>query len=199
MNSCVLMAKIVDDPELRSTQDQVSVSSMLVEFESTREGEAPGMLKVEGWGNLAEEMKNAYSVGDSIIIEGRLSMNVSDDKGYKEKRATLVASRIYPVGSMGTNVASTANRSNSTPAVANSPSNTNNVVDFASTLQTQPAAVPTAIETPDSSPSQEDDNEDWDEIPFVRPVYSRTNYGRELCDSWELEANRYWDGVKQFV
>ena len=59
MNSCVLMATIVREPELRSTQDQVSVSSMLVEFPSTREEEAPGTLKVEGWGNLAEDMKNS--------------------------------------------------------------------------------------------------------------------------------------------
>ncbi len=29
------------------------------------------------------------------------------------------------------------------------------------------------------------------EIPFIRPVYSRTNFGKELCDSWELEANQY--------
>ena len=50
MNSCILMAQVVRDPELRSTQDQTSVATMLVEFESTREGEAPGQLKVEGWG-----------------------------------------------------------------------------------------------------------------------------------------------------
>ncbi len=41
--------------------------------------------------------------------------------------------------------------------------------------------------------------DDEDDIPFVRPIYSRTNFGSQLCDSWELEANRYWDGVKQFV
>jgi len=199
MNSCVLMAKIVRDPELRSTQDQVSVSSMFVEFESTREGEAPGTLKVEGWGNLAEEMKNSYNVGDSIVIEGRLSMNLLEREGYKEKRATLVASKIYRVGNVGTNNTNntfTSVESNSTPAPTNSPENTSNVVDFASTLQTQPVTVSTPTETPKSSTTPADDHEDWDEIPFVRPVYSRTSFGWLLCDSWELEANRYWDGVK---
>ena len=53
MNSCILMAQIVSDPELRSTQDQTSVTTMLVEFESTREGEAPGKVKVEGWGKTS--------------------------------------------------------------------------------------------------------------------------------------------------
>ena len=97
MNSCILMAQIVSDPELRSTQDQTSVSTMMVEFESTKEGEAPGKVQVEGWGNLAEEINQTYSSGDRIIIEGRLSMNLFEmPEGYKEKRAKLVASRIYP-------------------------------------------------------------------------------------------------------
>lgn len=55
----------------------------------------------------------------------------------------------------------------------------------------------TSLGSLDQSLSPTDDD-DWDEIPFLRPVYSRTNFGRELCDSWELEANRYWDGAKSF-
>ncbi len=99
MNSCILIAQIVSDPELRSTQDNLSVSTMMVEFESTKEGEDPGKVQVEGWGKLAEEMKNTYSAGNQVIIEGRLSMNLFDmPEGYKEKRAKLVASRIYPLG-----------------------------------------------------------------------------------------------------
>lgn len=39
---------------------------------------------------------------------------------------------------------------------------------------------------------------DNDDIPFMRPVYSRTTWANQLCDSWELEANRPWEGVKQF-
>lgn len=197
MNSCILMAQIVSNPELRSTQDNTSVSSMMVEFPSTREGEAPGKVQVEGWGNLAEEMKNAYSVGDSIIIEGRLSMNLFEmPEGYKEKRAKLVASRIYPMGSLGDNSSSTSavEEPNFQP-----PTETSNVVDFASTLQTQPVPTSTTTVTTETAAPKSDDNEDWDEIPFVRPVYSKTNFGPWLCDSWELEANRYWDGVKQFV
>ncbi|MGV2828516.1 DNA polymerase III subunit gamma/tau [Myxosarcina sp. GI1(2024)] len=42
------------------------------------------------------------------------------------------------------------------------------------------------------------DEEDED-VPFRRPVYSKTNFETQLFDSWELEANRYWDGIKQLV
>jgi single-stranded DNA-binding protein len=159
MNSCILMAQIVSDPELRSTQDNTSVASMMVEFESTREGEAPGKVQVEGWGNLAEEIKNTYRSGEQIIIEGRLTMNLFEmPEGYKEKRAKLVASRIYPVGGSmsigeGSNRAASAN-------------NSSNVVDFASDSQPQPepAYSNTAVTSEPVAPSGS--NEDWDEIPF---------------------------------
>ena len=170
MNSCILMAQIVSDPELRSTQDQTSVSSMMVEFESTREGEAPGKVQVEGWGNLAEEIKNTYSVGDRIIIEGRLSMNLFDmPEGYKEKRAKLVASRIYPIGITSTGSSSFGtNNQSGTELSSNSPSN---VVDFAPTPQTQPASaysnnIPAETSTEPSTAPASTSNEDWDEIPF---------------------------------
>ena len=166
MNSCILMAKIVRDPELRSTQDQVSVSSMLVEFPSTREQDPPGTLKVEGWGNLAEEMKKSYNVGDSIIIEGRLSMNLLERDGYKEKRATLVASRIYPVGSSDINVSANSIDSQGYPKSSPEPSN---VVDFSSSMQAQPTSADydsTLTATSEPTPPAGDANEDWDEIPF---------------------------------
>jgi single-stranded DNA-binding protein len=161
MNSCILMAQIISNPELRSTQDQTSVSTMMVEFESSKEGEDPGKVQVEGWGKLAEEIQNIYSAGDQIIIEGRLSMNLFEmPEGYKEKRAKLVASRIYPV---------TANTSTSNYTVK--PDQTqqpDNLVDFAPAPkpQTAPAYVsPEPAPTPEPAPAT-GGNEDWDEIPF---------------------------------
>ena len=168
MNSCILMAQVVSNPELRSTQDQTSVSSMMVEFESTREGEDPGKVQVEGWGNLAEEMKNSYSAGDKIIIEGRLSMNLFEmPEGYKEKRAKLVASRIYPVGTATNNISGDFEGSQGYPAPTTSPSN---VVDFASTMQPESTSTNSNTTTitaeSESTEPKSDSNEDWDEIPF---------------------------------
>ena len=157
MNSCILMAQIVSDPELRSTQDNLSVSTMLVEFESIREGEAPGKLKVEGWGKLAEEMKSTYSTGNQVIIEGRLSMNVIDmPEGYKQKVAKLVASRIYPFGASSTGTGGSNYQASG------------NIVDFAPSPQPQspPAySAPEPDPTPEPTPAS-GGNEDWDEIPF---------------------------------
>lgn len=163
MNSCILMAQIVRDPELRSTQDNVSVASMMVEFESSREGDAPGKVQVEGWGNLAEEIKNTYSAGQQIIIEGRLSMNLFEmPEGYKEKRAKLVASRIYPVGgsiSNGDRAMNSNNSSNVIDFAANSPSQPEPA--YSDTISTTESAEPAESTAPASG-----GNDEWDEIPF---------------------------------
>lgn len=193
MNSCILMAEIVGDPELRSTQDGMNVSNVLIEFEGTREGDPSAKIRLVGWGNLAEEIKNNYHRGDRIIIEGRLSMNLIDmPEGYKEKRAELVASRIYPLGGGG----SLETNSSISNDVQFEPSPT------PASSSTNAAATPEpTYANPVATESSETDSTDgnWDEIPFKRPVYSKTNFSFQLWDSWELEANRYWDGVKQFV
>lgn len=104
MNSCVLMVKVIRPPELRYTQDdKTPIAQMLVEF-SGRRPEAPiSTMKVIGWGGLATQMQDTYKEGDRLIIEGRLSMNTFErPEGFKEKRADLVASHIYPLDSCPT-------------------------------------------------------------------------------------------------
>lgn len=98
MNSCILMAQIVQDPQLRYTADQMAIAEMLVEFSQPRSEDSLSRLKVVGWGNLAQEIQKTYHQGDRVIIEGRLTMNSVQLEGYKEKRAELTVQRIYPLG-----------------------------------------------------------------------------------------------------
>jgi len=99
MNSCILMAEIVQEPQLRYTSDNLALAEMLVEFPSWRDTDPPCHLKVIGWGRFAEEIQGRYHPGDRVVIEGRLSMNVVErPEGFKEKRAELVAKRIHSVG-----------------------------------------------------------------------------------------------------
>jgi single-strand DNA-binding protein len=97
MNSCILMAEIVQAPELRSTSDnQMEIAEMFVQFTNGKPENPPALIKVVGWNNLAREIKEKYRQGDRVIIEGRLEMTVTEKpEGYKEKRAQLVASRIH--------------------------------------------------------------------------------------------------------
>ena len=98
MNSFVLLAKIVRSPELRYTQEsQTPVTEMMVEFPGTRP-EDSNLLKVVGWGSLANEINEKYHLDDQVVIEGRLSIKTYDNpEGFKEKKAEMIASRVYGI------------------------------------------------------------------------------------------------------
>lgn len=104
MNSCILMAEVIQDPQLRYTQDnQTAVAEMTVQFPGLREEDPPATLKVVGWGNLAQEIQERYHQGDRVIVEGRLTMStVERPEGYKEKRAELTAQKIHLLGAGAT-------------------------------------------------------------------------------------------------
>ncbi|MFM5887639.1 MAG: single-stranded DNA-binding protein, partial [Dolichospermum sp.] len=75
MNSCILMAEIYDNPQLRHTPDGLEVTEMIVHVPGTKPDDPTHPLKVVGWGNLAKEIHQSYHQGDRVIIEGRLGMN----------------------------------------------------------------------------------------------------------------------------
>lgn len=104
MNSCVLMAKIINNPEQRYTQENLPFTTMMVEHTNqytTQQGnsEQKFNLKVTAWGNLSTDVFQKYHQGDTVILVGRLSMNVFETReGYKEKRAELSVTQIYSAG-----------------------------------------------------------------------------------------------------
>lgn len=186
MNSCILMAQIIQDPELRYTADnQTPIAQMLVEFPSQRAEEPSSRLRVVGWGNLANEIKEKYSMGDRVVIEGRLTMNtIERSEGFKEKRAELTASRIYKLGSdteFEPHVAAPASTVEAS-VPASSPRSNNVVVPLRSHRQSAPMpnaseldsdyASPTpepAFETPairTSTATTSESQADLDDIPF---------------------------------
>lgn len=157
MNSCILMAEVITNPELRKTPDDVDVANMMVEFPGLREEDPTTRIRVVGWRNLGVEMSQNYSTGDRVVIEGRLSMNVVEMNGYKEKRAELVASHIYSLGE-------SSNSNLSQPMATAS-----NVVDFqSSTSEPVSASTPGYSSTPAAvtSTAEEYDEGTLDEIPF---------------------------------
>jgi single-strand DNA-binding protein len=97
MNTCILAAEIVTEPELRYTLDnQTEVAQMFVHFPSYKAEDTPATLKVICWQELAKEINELYHKGDRVVIEGRLGMpSIDQPEGFKEKRAELTASRIH--------------------------------------------------------------------------------------------------------
>ncbi|MEC4983241.1 MAG: single-stranded DNA-binding protein [Oscillatoria sp. PMC 1068.18] len=176
MNSCILMVRIVENPQLRTTQDEKTVADMWVEFESGKPDDPPARIRVVGWGNTAEQIQANYQAGDRAIVVGRLKMNLFERDGTKEKRAELIASRLQKLDG---GIPTTMTTHTTPPPVSSRPNNVVNLdtkkkspepdyfdyeeADFESKTSTSmsetglsPAKI-AATPTPD---------EDLDEIPF---------------------------------
>lgn len=128
MNSCILMAEIVQEPQLRYTQENnnLALAEMRVQIPGQRSDDPPATLKVVGWGGLAQEIEQNYHQGDRVIIEGRLSMNTFERAdGVKEKRAELTVQRIHPLGNVNIGVPSSA-PANNTPTPTTTAARTSN-------------------------------------------------------------------------
>lgn len=150
MNSIILLADIVQEPQLRYTSDnQTPIAEMRVEFSGLRPEDPPSKLKAVGWGNLAQEIQANYHEGDRVILEGRLSMNTVDrPEGFKEKQAELTIQKIYSLN--GASVSSTV----SAPAPAPTPS-------------APPAATSAPKRTPKAPPAPALESQpELDDIPF---------------------------------
>lgn len=168
MNSCVLMAQIIQDPELRYTSDnQTPIAQMLVQFPSVRSDDPPSTLKVVGWGNLAQEIKENYGVGDLVVLEGRLSMNtIERPEGFKEKRAELTTYRVHKLGAdtdMGLQTATVSPTMQAT-TIPSSPKKSENVVP----MRSRPAP-------PTPAPVSAPRDQDYDySSPIEPPTYEPT-------------------------
>jgi len=156
MNSIVLMAEVLTDPELRRTADnQSSITSFLAQFSGGRAEESPYRIKVVGWNNLADEIMEKYHKGDQIVVEGRLRLDLVDRGTYKEKRTELVAQRIHTFGSVGSTNTVSPSAAPRSERLANPP---------ISAPPNPPASnvVPVA----NYAPAPVSDAADYDDIPF---------------------------------
>ncbi|MEO1144112.1 MAG: single-stranded DNA-binding protein [Cyanobacteria bacterium J06638_22] len=97
MNNFTLSAEIVQEPQLRYTSEtQIPVTEMMVQFPGGRDTDPPSRLKVVAWRDLAQAVQEKYHTGDQVILEGRLTMSTVDrPEGFKEKQAAMTAYRVH--------------------------------------------------------------------------------------------------------
>jgi len=150
MNHCILEVKVKKAPSIRYTQDnQTPIAEMEVLFPSLKTDDAPGVLKVVGWGNMAQDLQDRIQEGEKLVLEGRLRMNtITRQDGIKEKQAELTLSKFHKIsGGSPSNV----------PGEINPGSNTANQKDPLSSNQRI-----------SNSPSKnEDDANSWNSSPLI--------------------------------
>ena len=97
MNHCLLEVTVKVAPTIRYTQDnQTAIAEMEATFEGLRADDPLGVIKVVGWGKLAQELQNGIQAGQKLVLEGRLRMNtLPRQDGSKEKKAEFTLSKIH--------------------------------------------------------------------------------------------------------
>ena len=176
MNSCILMADIIQEPQLRYTSDNLEVAEMLVQFPGMRENDPPATLKVVSWGKIAREVQQNYHQGDRVILEGRLGMHTIERReGFKEKRAELTIQKIHALSNMAStfapssvpNIPASAPSSNTeydSPLPIPTPM-TGNVGEAPPQDWNQPVSTNPPPFQPSPAPATNDEP-DMDDIPF---------------------------------
>lgn len=153
MNSIVLMGEIVSDPEARVTNDNLDVTSMMVQFPGIRPEDDPSQVKVTVFGELAKTVASTCQRGEQITVEGQIHiLTVDRQDGRKDKVAEINVRRVYPLGTglpQPLPTGSTGTSSSPSPAPQR-------------TGAPQPAPAPSRA--PSRSPSPAEPN--LDDIPF---------------------------------
>lgn len=101
LNRIIIMGRLVRDPELRTTQSGVSVTSFTLavdrDFSDKQSGEkTTDFIDVVTWRNTAEFVCKYFAKGRMAVAEGRLQIREWKDKdGNKRRTAEVVADSVY--------------------------------------------------------------------------------------------------------
>ena len=101
LNRIIIMGRLVRDPELRTTQSGVSVTSFTLavdrDFKNRDSGEKnTDFIDVVAWRQTAEYICKYFAKGRMAVVEGRLQIRPYTDRdGNKRTAAEVVAENIY--------------------------------------------------------------------------------------------------------
>lgn len=101
LNRIIIMGRLVRDPELRTTQSGVSVTSFTLavdrDFKNRDSGEkSTDFIDVVAWRQTAEFICKYFGKGRMAVVEGRLQLrDWTDKEGNKRRSAEILVSSVY--------------------------------------------------------------------------------------------------------
>ncbi len=113
INRTILQGRLCADPELRTTQSDVSVCSFRVAWsEKYRENETKLFLNCTAWRGLGEMVSKYFVKGQEIVVEGKLSTrDWTDNSGNKRSQVEMTVDNVSFCGPKRDG----SNRSNDVP------------------------------------------------------------------------------------
>ena len=100
LNKTIIMGRLGRDPELKTTQSGVSVTSFSIacdrDYKPENGERETDWINVTAWRGTAEFVNKYFQKGRMAIVEGRLqSRNWTDDEGNKRTAVEVVAEHVY--------------------------------------------------------------------------------------------------------
>ena len=100
LNRIIIMGRLVRDPELRTTQSGISVTSFTLavdrDFKSPSGEKSTDFIDVVAWRQTAEFVCKYFSKGRMAVAEGRLQIrDWKDREGNSRRSAEIVADNVY--------------------------------------------------------------------------------------------------------
>ena len=104
LNCCVLMGRLVADPELRTTSSGLPVTSFRIavdrSFQRQGEEKQTDFIDIVAWRQTAEFVNRYFRKGSMIAVQGALqTRNYEDRNGNKRTAYEIVADRVSFCGS----------------------------------------------------------------------------------------------------
>lgn len=96
LNHGVYQGRLVADPELRTTKNQVSVTTFTIACERDFDREQTDFINCVAWRNTAEFVSKYFKKGSMAVVSGRLQSRKWKDRDGKEHISwEVLADNIY--------------------------------------------------------------------------------------------------------
>lgn len=101
LNHITLMGRLTRDPELRTTQSGINVTSFSLaverDFKDKQTGEkATDFIDCVAWRNTADFVSKYFSKGRMAVVSGRLQIrDWTDDSGNKRRASEVLVDNAY--------------------------------------------------------------------------------------------------------
>jgi len=94
MNVAVLMGRLVADPELRTTQSGVSVTTFRIavdrRFKDSEGNRQADFIDIVAWRQNAEFVQKYFHKGDPIVVQGSIQVRPYEDKSGNRRTAVEI-------------------------------------------------------------------------------------------------------------
>lgn len=100
LNRAILMGRLTKDPELRKTQNNVSVTTFTLavdrNYQADKDNKQTDFINIVAWRHTADFVEKYFTKGQLVAVEGSIqTRNYQDKEGNNRTAFEVVADQVY--------------------------------------------------------------------------------------------------------